>query len=292
MAAVLSLGLGLLLAGCGGPSQPAAPPDGMALIPGGTFRMGSSKSPFAFEGPAHDVTVDPFYLDTHEVTNAEFAEFVRATGHVTAAERDGSSVVFNPAKGEWGLVDGASWHHPEGRDSSIQGKEDHPVVHVTHGDAEAYARWAGKRLPTEAEWEFAARGGLEQKSYFWGDELQPGGKHMANTWQGPFPKQDRGDDGFRGRAPVGKYPPNGYQLYDMAGNVWEWVHDRFSETYYQASLAKNPTGPAEGDHFVIRGGSFLCAENFCQGYRAPARNHNDAVSATNNTGFRCARDAR
>jgi formylglycine-generating enzyme len=283
---------GLLLPGCGPRADaPPAPPEGMALIPGGTFVMGADDSPFRYERPAHPVTLRPFYLDAFEVTNRQFAAFVKDTGYVTAAEKWGWSGVFDPKSGEWSAVDGAQWRHPEGPGSSIDGKDDYPVVQVCWDDAQAYCRWAGKRLPTEAEWELAARGGLEGKQYAWGDELRPGGKLLANYWQGPFPSKDRAEDGYAGIAPVGRFPANGYGLHDMAGNVWEWVEDRFSDTYYARSPKNDPRGPGSGGERVIRGGSFLCAENFCTGYRAAARNKNTPDSATNHMGFRCAQDA-
>jgi formylglycine-generating enzyme len=326
---------GLLLGGCGSPeapaggaaappparpaaARPAAPPQasapqGMVRIPGGTFRMGTDQSPFDFETPAHTVTVRPFYLDVHEVTNAEFARFVKETGYRTVAEQWGWSAIFDTATASWGRMDGADWRHPTGPKSGVKGRDNYPVVQVCYDDAVAYAKWAGKRLPTEAEWEFAARGGLEGKKYPWGDELEPGGKYRANYWQGRFlipgatlapgeaaPK-DQGKDGYPGIAPVGKFAANGCGLYDMAGNVWEWVHDRFGHDYYRVSPAADPrgpeatpvqpTGPASEEEFVIRGGSFLCAESYCQGYRAAARNKTTRDSATNHQGFRCAMDA-
>lgn len=281
----------------------------MVRIPGGTFVMGTDHTPWPFEGPAHPVTVDPFFIDAYEVTNAQFAQFVKATGYQTVAERWKWSAVFDMKTDTWSRADGADWRHPTGPKSSIAGRDSYPVVQVCYDDAQAFARWAEKRLPTEAEWEFAARGGLARKKYPWGDDLQPNGKPMANFWQGRFlipgsslapgeaPPKDRGEDGYRGVAPVGKFPPNGYGLYDMAGNVWEWVADRFSRTYYSEGPRHNPKGPGqvtpapgdEAEEFVIRGGSFLCAESYCQGYRAAARNKNTRDSATNHMGFRCAR---
>jgi formylglycine-generating enzyme len=289
--------LALLLPAAGGfsgcaPTRAAAPPPpGMVRIPGGVFRMGTGTG-FAYEGPVHEVSLKPFYMDAHEVTNRRFAEFVQATGHRTVSEAFGMSGVHDPAKREWVGVKGASWRHPTGPKSTVDGKDDYPVVHISYTDAQAYARWAGKRLPTEAEWEFAARGGQPEKKYPWGDELNPGGKYMANYWQDTFPKKDLAKDGFAGAAPAGSFPANGYGLYDMSGNVWEWVADRFSATYFQASLFENPAGPPEGDEFVIRGGSFLCAENWCAGYRAAARNKNKAEDANFHMGFRCAGDIR
>jgi sulfatase modifying factor 1 len=272
----------------------------MVRVPGGTFTMGTDAG-MPFEGPAHRVTVGPFYLDRHEVTNSQFAAFVGATGYRSDAEKIGNAVVFVPTAEEqkpgkpppwWKLKAGADWRHPRGPGSSIQGKESYPVVQVSHADAEAYARWAGKRLPTEAEWEFAARGGLEGRAYAWGDDLEPGGTYRANYWQGTFPLADAGRDRFRDLAPVGAYPPNGYGLYDMAGNVWEWVADPFDAAYYQRSPAVDPPGPDgpnADNEYVIRGGSYLCASNYCAGYRVAARQMDAGDSATNNTGFRCAR---
>ena len=266
-------------------------PAGMVRIPGGTFKMGVAGS-FAYEGPVHSVTVKPFFLDKHEVTNAQFAAFVKATGYRTVAEKEGWSGVFDPKQKKWVAVDGADWRHPTGPKSSIKGRDNYPVLQVCWYDAIAYAKWAGKRLPTEAEWEFASRGGLEGKPYAWGTELNPKGRYVANYWQGTFPEKDLGKDGFAGVAPVGKFPPNGYGLLDMTGNVWEWVADRFAPDYYARSPKVDPKGPKEGNENVIRGGSFLCATNFCSGFRVAARNKNTPDSATNNTGFRCAMDVR
>lgn len=287
------------LAGCGRPSPaagagslpPSAPPPGMARIPGGTFRMGTNEG-YKYEGPVHEVTVDPFYLDAREVTNAQFAAFVEATGHRTEAERQKWSTVFDPAKKEWRPVNGAYWRHPSGPGSSIKGKDEFPVVQVGYHDAVAYAKWAGKRLPTEAEWEFAARGGAQDRTYSWGNELSPGGKYMANFWQGFFPRKDEAEDGFAGLAPGGSFPPNDYGLYDMAANTWEWVQDGFDPRYYERSAPVNPVAPFIGQGYVIRGGSFLCAANYCAGYRVAARNHNDADSAGTHQGFRCAQSVR
>src|ERR1043166_8829532 len=244
---------------------PAAPP-GMTWIPGGTFMMGTDDPRFPDSGPIHKVTVHGFWMDKTEVTNAEFAKFVEATGYVTVAEKPmggpngglppGSLVCIpgRPASGRvhpvspwFGFLDGADWKHPEGPESTWKGRENHPVVHVCYDDAAAYATWAGKRLPTEAEWEFAARGGLEGKKYAWGDELKPGGKWMANVWQGEFPKENTAEDGFVTTAPVGSFPPNGYALYDMAGNVWEWCADWYRPDYYATSPAENPKSPSSSD---------------------------------------------
>jgi len=261
--------------------------EGMVRIPGGTFTMGT-RDGFPYEGPPHRVTLRPFWIDVTEVTNRQFMEFVAATGYVTEAERWGWAGIFNLKKGIWEKVDGASWRHPEGPDSSLTGKEDYPVVLVSWNDANAYAEWAGKRLPTEAEWEFAARGGLAGKRYAWGDELRPGGRYLANFWQGIFPQHDDGLDGVRGVGPVKRFPPNGYGLYDMAGNVWEWCWDWFGE--YPREPVENPRGPETGTDRVIRGGSYLCAEGVCEGYRVAARQFSAPTSGNSNLGFRCAMD--
>ena len=280
--------------GCGASREPEAAvpagpaPEGMVLVRGGTFRMGDEDGHVPGESPAHDVTLKSFWMDRHEVTVEEFARFVEATNYKTDAERFGWSGVFDTETGDWARSDGADWRHPEGPASKARPLE--PVTHVSWDDAAAYARWAGKRLPTEAEWEFAARGGLVGKTYSWGDELRPGGKPVANWWQGSFPEQDTGEDGFRGRAPVESFPPNGYGLYDMGGNVWEWCADWFDEGYYARSPKADPKGPEAGDERVIRGGSWMCSENFCTNYRAAARSHSPPDSGLNNLGFRCVRD--
>jgi len=307
-------------------------PPGMAWIPGGAFLMGTNdKESFPNERPAHLVQVHGFLMDEHDVTNAEFAKFVEATGYVTTAERpinwedlkkelppgtpkpdDGAlapgSLVFTPTSGPvplsdlsawWRWVKGASWRHPEGAGSSIRGRENHPVVQVSWTDAVAYAAWAGKRLPTEAEWEFAARGGLESKRYAWGDDFRPGGRYMANTWQGVFPVRDTGEDGFAGTSPVGSFPANGYGLYDMAGNVWQWCSDWYRVDAHVEAASKNvcrdPAGPAEsydpGDPYapkrVVKGGSFLCNPSYCQSYRPSARRGTPPDTGSSHTGFRC-----
>ena len=261
--------------------------DGMVYIAGGTFLMGSDGGP-SYEGPVHEVEVDAFWMDRHEVTVAEFARFVAATGYATDAETFGWSGVFDVETGAWEKADGADWRHPEGPAS--RAADDEPVCQVSWRDGAAYARWAGKRLPTEAEWEFAARGGLAGQTYAWGDDLRPGGRPVANWWQGVFPERDTGEDAFRGRAPVGSFPPNGYGLSDMAGNVWEWCADWYADDYYRVSPRENPTGPDAGSERVLRGGSWMCAENFCSNYRVAARSHATPDSGLNNLGFRCARD--
>jgi formylglycine-generating enzyme required for sulfatase activity len=280
----------------GGPSD-AVPEQykGMALIPAGTFQMGSEKG-FPHEGPVHEVTLDAFYMDAREVTNAQFAEFVEATGYVTEAEVWKWSLDFAPddregmrvPNAEWWLkVDGVTWKTPRGPGSSIEGQESYPVIQVSWKDASEYAKWAGKRLPTEAEWEYAARGELDQNEYPWGNKMKPEGKHHMNHWQGRFPVTHSPTDGHEGLAPVGEYSPNGYGLYDMAGNVWEWCSDWYGERYYSESPAKNPQGPAQGDEKVQRGGSFLCAGNYCVGYRVSHRNKTATDSGLPHAGFRC-----
>lgn len=261
----------------------------MVFIKGGEFTMGTNRA-FPFEGPEHRVSVDSFYMDVTEVTNRQFREFVDATGYETESEKQGSSGYFLASAGQWELRDGADWQHPDGPGSDLEGKDDYPVIHVSWDDATAYAKWAGKRLPTEAEWEYAARGGLEGATFPWGDELQPDGDDRANVWQGRFPVKDHGTDGFNNTGPVKQYPPNGYGLYDIGGNVWEWVADWYSSTYYQESPHENPTGPATGQEKINRGGSWLCSENYCQGYRVAARQKTARDSALNNVGFRCVRD--
>lgn len=260
----------------------------MVLVPGGKFQMGTEDG-MAFEAPVHDVTVKKFWIDEHEVTVGQFAEFVAATNYVTEAERFGWSVVFDLKTGEWSRVDGANWRRPEGGESEVH--SDEPVVQVSWADANAYAKWAGKRLPTEAEWEFAARGGLVGKKYSWGDELRPGGKSVANWWQGVFPEKNTAEDGFIERAKVKSFPPNGYGIYDTTGNVWEWTADWYDEEYYRRSPSVDPKGPETGTEKTIRGGSWMCAENFCTNYRVAARSHASPDSGLNNLGFRCVRDA-
>ena len=262
-------------------------PDDMVLVKGGTFAMGTNDE-LAVEGPVHQVTLKSYWIDRHEVSVAQFTEFVKATGYQTESQREGWSGVFDVRAGEWQKVDGADWQHPEGPQSTASLNE--PVTQVSWRDAAAYAKWAGKRLPTEAEFEYAERGGLAGKKYAWGDELNPKGKYMANSWQGIFPVRNLGADGFIGRAPVGSFPPNGYGLFDMTGNVWEWCADWFGEDYYKASPRANPPGPASGEDRSIRGGSWLCSENYCTGYRAAARNHTAPDTGLNNLGFRCVRD--
>jgi len=310
----------------------SAPPAvaGMSRIPGGAFTMGSNDH-YPEEAPAHRVRVDPFWIDRYAVTNREFARFVEATGYVTLAERPAnpadypgakpellapSSVMFRKAKERidltdhynwWIYVAGADWRHPRGPGSTIKGLWKHPVVHVAFEDAEAYAAWAGKALPTEAEWEFAARGGLEGAEFTWGDEFTPGNRHMANTWQGEFPWQNLLQDGYEGTAPVGAFPPNGYGLYDMAGNVWEWTTDWYQDHGRIAKSCCTLENPRGGDpdasrdprlpdvripRKVMKGGSHLCAPNYCRRYRPAARMPQGIDTSTCHLGFRCiVRDA-
>ena len=246
--------------------------------------MGTTDGP-AHETPVHDVELAAFFIDRTEVTVEAFARFVEATGYRTEAERFGWSGVFDPATREWGPVNGATWRQPDGP-AAPPARGDEPVTQVSWNDAEAFARWAGKRLPTEAEWEYAARGGLDQAPYTWGQDLRPRGRPVANWWQGPFPAQDTGEDGFRGRAPVGHFAANGFGLVDVTGNVWEWCADWFDESYYTASPRRAPSGPAAGTERVLRGGSWMCSENICTNYRPGARSHATPDSGLNNTGFR------
>jgi formylglycine-generating enzyme required for sulfatase activity len=297
----------------------------MSWIPGGTYLMGSNDH-YPEEAPAHRVNVNGFWIDRCTVTNAEFERFVDATGYVTLAERPAnpddypgakpemlvpSSVMFAKAPHRVDLCDryrwwvytaGADWRHPRGPESSLEGLWDHPVVHVAYEDAEGYAKWAGKELPTEAEWEFAARGGLDGAEFAWGDEFTPGGKHLANTWQGEFPWQNLQDDGFEWTAPVGSFPPNGYGLFDMTGNVWEWTTDWYQDHGKikkaccaldnprggDAASSSDPRGPVNKmPRRVMKGGSYLCAPNYCRRYRPAARMPQEVDTSTCHLGFRC-----
>lgn len=262
-------------------------PKDMVFIKGGTFKMGSDRG-MPYKAPVHDVTLNSFWMDKHEVTVAEFAKFVEKTSYVTEGEKIGWSGVFDAEQGEWTRCDGVSWRNPDCGDKKPNPNE--PVSQVSYADANAYAKWAGKRLPTEAEFEYAVRGGLEQNEYAWGNELRPNGKPVANWWQGNFPEKDAEEDGFNGRAPVMSFAPNGYGLYDVAGNVWEWTSDWYADDYYSWGEKDNPTGAATGIEKVIRGGSWLCAENYCTNYRAAGRSHSPTDSALNNLGFRLVRD--
>jgi formylglycine-generating enzyme required for sulfatase activity len=283
---------------------------GMRLLPGGEFLMGNDRDygfPLDGEGPVHAVALAPFWIDACAVTNEQFNDFVNATRYKTEAEKFGWAFVFAGQLSDeqlarsvrlavqgsewWCRVDGAMWRHPEGPGSNIKQRWSHPVVQVSWNDAVAFATWAGKRLPTEAEWEFAARGGLGQGNRFpWGDELEPGGRHMMNVWQGEFPTHNTEADGHYGPAPVKSYKANGYGLYQMTGNVWEWCWDWFSADYYRQSPRENPTGPTSGERRVMRGGSYLCHASYCNRYRVDSRSANTPDSATTNLGFRCVRD--
>jgi formylglycine-generating enzyme required for sulfatase activity len=317
---------------------PGVAPEGMVWIPGGEFSMGiqdprglpnGGANPTADARPIHRVYVDPFWMDQTAVTNEQFAKFAKATGYVTVAERKprvedypnarpenlvAGSVVFTPPDNSvtlndhyqwWSYVPGANWRHPLGPASNIKGKEKYPVIHIAYQDAEAYAKWAGKRLPTEAEWEFAARGGLAGNLYAWGNDFHPKGKWMANTHQGHFPLNDQGEDGFAGIAPVARFPANGYGLYDMAGNVWQWTSDWYRPDYYEqlasrGGVARNPKGPdASWDPSepsepkrVMRGGSFLCTEQYCARYLVGSRGKGEITSGSNHLGVRCLRQAQ
>jgi sulfatase modifying factor 1 len=276
-----------MLAGPAAGGEEAVPP-GMVLIPGGSFRMGTDHG-MPFEGPPHTVRVNPFYMDIYAVTNRDFGRFVAGSGYVTESEKQGWSGVFDPKVGRWTSAKGADWRHPEGPQSSIGDRLSLPVVHVSWDDAVAYARWAGKRLPTEAEFERAARGRREGALYAWGNVLKPGGHYRANTWQGTFPDRDSGEDGYKTVAPVGRFLPNDFGLYDITGNVWEWTADWFAPYPDSTEAQDNPTGPAEGAEKVIRGGSWLCSANYCAGYRVASRQKSPRDSGLNNLGFRCVR---
>lgn len=271
-------------------------------VPGGTFWMGAPPEegyPADGEGPVHRVTVKDLDVAPTTVTNAAFSAFCAATGHVTLAERDGWSFVFAgllpddlpptravAAAPWWRQVEGADWRHPDGPQSSAEARPHHPVVHVTWDDARAYCRWSGTRLPTEAEWEHAARGGSERMRFPWGDDLEPGGRHLMNVFQGDFPAHDTGADGFAGPAAVRSFPANGYGLFEMTGNVWEWCADWFRPDTYTREHRTDPTGPLVGTHRVMRGGSYLCHHSYCTRYRVAARSATTPDSATGNIGFR------
>ncbi|MGD9903395.1 MAG: formylglycine-generating enzyme family protein [Vicinamibacterales bacterium] len=310
------------------PAPPGSPPHpDMVWIPGGTFRMGSDRH-YPEERPVHRVTVDGFWMDRYPVTNARFARFVAATGHVTFAEQPPNPADYPGAKPEllvagslvfvqppgkvdpgdvrrwWRYVPGADWRHPTGPDSGLDDLADHPVVHVAYSDADACAAWEGKTLPSEAEWEFAARGGLDGAPYAWGQEFLPGDRHMANTWQGDFPWQHRCRDGFERTSPVGHYPPNGYGLHDVIGNTWEWTTDWYvpqhpADAVKACCIPANPRGPRREESFdpaqpairiprkVLKGGSHLCAPNYCRRYRPAARYPEPVDTSTSHVGFRC-----
>jgi formylglycine-generating enzyme len=318
------------------PNKQVAPgraPLGMVWIPGGEFSMGAQDSPAGDmvgmqattdSRPIHRVYVDGFFMNKTDVTNAQFAEFVKATGYITVAEKTPTAeefpgappenlyaggIVFTPPDHTvelnnhfqwWKYVKGANWRHPTGPNSTIKGKGDYPVVQVAYQDAEAYANWAHRRLPTEAEWEFAARGGLAGKPFVWGEKFNPNGKWMANTFQGHFPNKDTGADGYVGLSPVAHYAPNGYGLYDMAGNVWQWTSDWYRVDYYTllanaGGVARNPKGPESSfdpaepseKKKVHRGGSFLCTDQYCSRYMVGTRGKGEVSTGTNHLGFRC-----
>lgn len=293
----------------------------MVEIAGGSFWMGSDEGQIT-ERPAHRVTLDAYLIDRFPVTNEQYSEFVAATGYVTYSEQDpdpgdypgaspallvgGSAVFVSPDRpvdmnnilNWWRYMPGANWKHPEGPGSDTAGREDHPVVHVTYSDAEAYCRWAGKEVPTEAQFEYAARGGYDKKKYSWGDQPRHFTEPLANVWQGEFPYENDNLDKFVSTSPVGSFAPNGYGLYDMSGNVWEWVSDWYHPAYYANGPVENPTGVSERESFdprepgiakkLLKGGSYLCSENYCTGYRPSARMPNDPNSSTGHIGFRCA----
>ena len=307
---------------------PSPAPSGMVWIPAGEFWMGSDEPKFTDARPWHRVHLSGYWIDKNLVTNAQFARFVAATHYLTVAERKPKtedfpnappevlvpgSVVFTPPSHAipldngmqwWAYVPGANWRHPQGPSSTIKDLENYPVVHIAYEDAEAYAKWAGKRLPTEAEFEYAERGGLDRAPYAWGKEFTPGGKYMANTFQGHFPEKNTGEDGHVGTSPVGSYKANGYGLYDMSGNVWEWASDWYRPDYYQmlaanGSVAANPKGPEDSidpsepgvPKKVHRGGSFLCSDQYCSRYRPGGRGKGEPSTGTNHLGFRLAKDA-
>jgi formylglycine-generating enzyme len=285
--------------------------EGLISLPGGRFLMGS-EGPEIWradgEAPVREISLSPFWIAPHVVTNEQFSQFAEATGYVTEAERFGWSFVHhsqidkkdisalqtNRVSGLewWYRVDGAQWRFPIGprRDFDQLQRRNHPVVHVSWTDAGAYAAWAGQRLPTEAEWEYAARGGLEGQIYPWGNELTPGGKHRCNIWQGVFPKEDTGADGYRGTAPARSFKPNGYGLYNMAGNTWEWVADWFGTAHHASNLQENPKGPPFGQNRVMKGGSYLCHASYCNRYRCSARTSNTPDTSAGHVGFRCVAD--
>ena len=303
-------GTPLLCERYGGVPEARGPRAGMVKLPAGRFTMGSDDH-YPEEALSREVKVDGFWIDRHDVTNAQFARFVAATGHVSVAERTptvaakagaapaaGSAVFVFPKDGRpgaWRFIAGADWRHPQGPGSSIEGRANHPVVQIAYEDALAYARWLGRELPTEAQWEYASRGGLEAQPYAWGEAFTPDGRPMANTWQGPFPLVNTGDDRFMGTSPVGCFPANGYGLYDMAGNVWQWTRSWYRPGH-SGQAETNPLGPHQRDAYdtrqpgvpvlVIKGGSHLCAPNYCARYRPAARQPQDPSFGTSHIGFR------
>lgn len=278
----------------------------MAFVKGGKFMMGTNHPflPLDGEGPAREIKVSSFYMDIYEVSNAEFELFANSTGYVTEAEKFGDSFVLDGKISEeikkdihqavagapwWLPVKGANWRKPEGPDTLIRDRMGHPVLHISWNDAVAFCKWAGKRLPTEAEWEYACRAGLKNKKYSWGDKLKKGGHYMANTWQGTFPTRDTGKDGYAGTAPVTAFPANSYGLYNMLGNAWEWTQDWWTirhSTHFQ----ENPKGPPSGRDKVKKGGSYMCHKSYCYRYRCAARSQNSADTTASNLGFRCVSD--
>lgn len=308
---------------------PGKAPEGMVWIPGGTCWRGNNTPAHGDARPWHQVEVDGFWMDARTVTNEQFEKFVKATGYVTIAERIpkpedfpedvrphlkpemlvAGSVVFTPPNGPvplknhhiwWSYVKGANWRHPDGPKSDLKGREKHPVVQVAYDDALAYCKWAGKRLPTEAEFEFAARGGLDRNRYSWGNQFKPGGRWMCNIWQGKFPYQNTAADGYKATAPAGSFPPNKYGLYDMGGNVWQWCTDWYRFDYYRKLAAetqpvRNPQGPTDSfdpaergvNKRVMRGGSYLCTDQYCTAYEVGARGKGAPDTGTNHLGFRC-----
>lgn len=283
------------------------PDDGMVSMAGGCFAMGSD-DPWAYpadgETPVREFSLGPYLIDRDAVSNSRFAAFVEATDYQTEAERFGWSFVFGgllpedfpPTEGViqapwWRKVEGADWRRPEGPGSSLIGRAAHPVVHVSSRDAEAYCAWSAQRLPTEAEWEMAARGGLKGKVFPWGDDLEPKGAHRMNVWQGTFPSENTQQDGYYGTCPVDAFEPNGYGLHNMTGNVWEWTSDWFAPDFRRQDRELDPCGPASGTRKVQKGGSYLCHASYCRRYRVAARQALPPSSSTGNVGFRCARDA-
>lgn len=288
------------------PGGRPSPPTKMVPIPAGVFTMGTDDPQIKQDGeaPARRVAIDAFYMDAYEVSNAEFEKFVNSTGYLTEAEKFGDSFVFEGMLSEqvksdiqqavaaapwWLPVKGANWRHPEGPDSTVLHRPDHPVLHVSWNDAVAYCTWAGKRLPTEAEWEYSCRGGLQNRLFPWGNKLQPKGQHYANIWQGEFPVTNTGEDGFRGTAPVDAFPPNGYGLYNIVGNAWEWTSDWWT-VHHSVEETINPKGPPSGKDRVKKGGSYMCHKSYCYRYRCAARSQNTPDSSASNLGFRCAAD--
>ena len=263
---------------------------GMVLIPGGRFRMGDDFSVRPDERPAREITIDPFWMDEHEVTNRQFAEFVDQTGYVTTAETLGRALVFDRDCTQWVETEGANWRHPAGPDTWLDGLENHPAVQVSWYDAQAYAQWAGKRLPTEAQWEYAARAGLRDADYPWGREELVEGRYQANYYQGWYPDEDIQADGFDRLAPVKSFPANQFALYDLSGNAWEWCRDWYADDYYRSSPDNNPGGPRDGTMRVQRGGSWLSAENYRPGYKVSTRWRRSPEACYQDVGFRCARN--